>query len=194
MNSNDNRIFYSIKLKSTLISVIVLVPLLLVVSENAGSQIKEPGDPVVPYVEDRTAENTKKYNAEVEYNGGSISGEIIFDSDYFKIVTSKEQIFYWEDISSIRILRWVRYVKSNSYVFYPETYKLTLKSGSVVEVEGNIHQLNRFSLVWNKHKQTMFSYYYDEYIDGKWINSGQSDYYEPSTRPAPGCVNVITFR
>ncbi len=174
-------------------ALLVFSASMLLFMSGSVAQVKDPELPVVGDVEDRALDNRTAYQAEVIFIGGSYAGDVSFNSDYIQSGVKKGEVYYWSAISSIKILTWVRYVKGKDYIFYPESYEVILKKGERIIIEGNISQLNKFVISRNKKRRTMYSFYYDEYADGKWTNSGQTDFYEPSTKPAKGCVTAINF-
>ncbi|HPS58955.1 MAG TPA: hypothetical protein PK514_12690 [Spirochaetota bacterium] len=173
-----------------------LFSILLVVSflpQSVLPQVKDPDLPVSPEIEYKQSTERKTWPVEVNYNGGVVTGEIDPGSEYFSDA-GKGTACYWSEISSIRITGWVRHVKGKGYAFYPETYEITLKSGAKLQLSGNIKELNRFRVIKNRQRRTMYTYYYDDYVKGAWAATGVTDFYSPVIKPAEGCVVSITFR
>lgn len=173
-----------------------LFPLLLALSflqQPALPQVKDPELPVSPEIEDKSSSDHVLYPVEVSFSGGSLAGEIDFPSAGFAD-SGSGKYYYWKDVSSVRILSWVRCVRGKAYAFYPETYEVVLKNGEKQQVSGNIKVLNRFRLVRNRKQRTMYTYYYDDYIKGAWAATGIADFYSPVLKPAEGCVVSINFR
>ena len=162
---------------------------------TAGAQVKDPGLPLSPDVEfkNESKSSVKYYPAEIKCAGSSMSGDIYLISESFRDINGKGDVYYWQDMRSIRMLAWVRRVKGKSWIFYPESYEITLKNSTTFRVEGNIRELNRFRFTAKRKQRTLYSYYYDDYVSGKWINTGSADFYQPSASPAEGCVIEIIF-
>lgn len=163
---------------------------------TAFAQVKDPGLPLSPDVEfeNGSKSSVKYYQAEIKCAGSTMAGDIYLTTESFRDINGKGDVYYWQDISSIRMLEWVRRVKGKSWIFYPESYEVTLKNSTKLRVGGNIRELNRFRLISSRKQRTMYSYYYDDYVKGKWTNTGLTDFYHPSDRPAAGCVTEIIFR
>lgn len=165
----------------------------LLMPRSAHPQVRDPDLPLSPEIEHKDSIERKTWPVVVNYNGGFITGEIDPGSEYFTD-TGKGTVCYWNDISSIRIISWVRRVRGKSYAFYPETYEITMKSGKVFQADGNIKELNRFRVIKNRQRRTMYTYYYDNYVKGAWAATGAADFYSPAAKPAEGCVVSINFR
>lgn len=173
-----------------------LFPILFVftfLQQPALTQVKDPDLPVSPEIEDKSSKGHSLYSCQLSTVSGSISCEIDFPSAGFSAVDTGK-IYYWNDISSIRITSWVRHVKGKGYAFYPDTYEVTLKGGAILKLSGNIRELNRFRVIKRTQKSTMYTYYYDEYVKGAWAATGVTDFYSPVLKPAEGCVVSINFR
>jgi hypothetical protein len=165
---------------------------LFIFSSAIFAQVKDPDVPLSPEVDRKFLSEHVLYSAEVSFKGGSITGEIDFPVAGFK--GGVDGIFYyWKDISSISITSWIRRARGERYLFYPESYEILFKAGSKIHIDGNIKELNRFRLVQRRQRRTMYTYYYDDYVNGAWALTGVRDFYSPVLIPAEGCVVSIKF-
>lgn len=178
------------RLSAFLFQVILL---LVFLQQTSLPQVKDPELPVSPDVEYKESIEHRTLPVTVNYNGGFATGDIDPGTEYFA-GPDKGTPCYWKDISSIRITSWVRHVKGRGYAFYPETYEVALKSGVKLQISGNIKELNRFRVIKQGRSRTMYTYYFDDYINGSWSATGVSDFYSPVNNPAKGCVVSIDFR
>ncbi|HPX91814.1 MAG: hypothetical protein BWY23_01656 [Spirochaetes bacterium ADurb.Bin218] len=123
------------------------------------------------------------------FNKGRLSGYIIFESE--PIITIKER--NWQrsfgEIKVLKIIQWQRREAKRGYVFYPSKYEILFKDGSKFVLESNLSFFNKFQLKDSTGRQfVLYSFFYDYFKNGKWVNRGVSSFDENSDFPVTGCV------
>lgn len=99
----------------------------------------------------------------------------------------------FKDLADIEITEWAGSPdKSGAFIFYPVKYVLTLKSGEKLNASVNIPFFNAVKAGTGENVRFLYSFFYDYYIDGKWVNRGEVSPDPVSTVPLKGCVTRIT--
>lgn len=181
------------RVKRVPVFLFTVIFLLLFMQRQPAPQVRDPELPVSPEINYKESIERRTWPVTVTFNGGSVTGDIDPGAEFFAD-PDKGTPCFWKDIGSIRITSWVRHVKGRAYAFYPETYEVILKSGSKLQFDGNIKELNRFRIIKKGQSRTMYTYYFDDYINGSWAATGMADFYSPVLNPARGCVVSIDFR
>lgn len=168
-------------------------------------EVKEPVKPLLPGVETpalksfETGESQKGKTLEAliyVYGMDAQKGRIHFPSDAFTVeisgVNPPGRNIKIEDLRDISILQWKgRAEKKEAYIFYPEKYVLNLRSGESIEVENNIPFFNILRLERSSRLETFYSYFYDYYRRGSWINTGEASPVPEASIPVKGCITGI---
>jgi hypothetical protein len=95
----------------------------------------------------------------------------------------------FRDLASLEIKEWSGIMdKSGAFVFYPGKYVLTLKSGEKINAEKNITLLNTIKIEAKRGSRFLYTYFYDYYQNGIWVNRGVKSPDTVSTQPVKGCV------
>jgi len=98
----------------------------------------------------------------------------------------------FKDLAGFEIKEWAGIPdKSGAYIFYPDKYVLTLKSGEKINAEKNISLFNVISIESDGNVKFLYSYFYDYYRKGVWINRGVKSPEPVSKVPVKGCVTEI---
>lgn len=93
------------------------------------------------------------------------------------------------DFYSLEIARWSgKEDKGGSFIFYPDRYILILKNGEKINVNKNIPLFNSLRVLSDKGEDVFFSYFYDYYKKGIWINRNEKSAKPVSSVPVKGCV------
>jgi hypothetical protein len=153
------------------------------------SQVKEPEQPVIPEISNKIESGfTFKVKLTIHGDSSSIEGEIGLNTD--ELTTADKRIIKLNDISKINIILWDKRSKMNRHTFYPSRYEVFFRDYRKTIINGNIELLNRIRL--NRKKPGfIYSYYYDYFEKGKWINSGSTSFDASASKPAEGCVVSI---
>lgn len=153
-------------------------------------QLKEPGRPYIPEINNINDFSAYPFRARITVQGrdGLIEGEMVLNSDVLNTPDNKN--IKIKDLSRINILLWEKRRNVNKYLFYPARYELIYYDNRKVTVNGNIDLLNKIK-IGSKKSYYLYSYYYDYLKNGRWINSGVSDYDSSVLKPAAGCIVVI---
>jgi len=159
-------------------------------------------DPVNPYDPDVKFRNAKKkhhcFKAIIEFaNGKKAKGRIYFFSNriafhflYKGSPVKREELI--SNISSLEIIKWKgRQLNKKSYIFSPESIRLTLTDGALFKTVGNITELNRIRFKASKKEIYIYTIFYDYRFNDIWKNSNKKDMKYPETNPLPGAVVKI---
>lgn len=96
------------------------------------------------------------------------------------------------DIVSLEITSWSgKKDKGESFIFYPDRYVLTLKTGEKIYVNKNIPLFNTIRIESDKGGDVLFSFFYDYYKKGVWINRNEKSPEPVSSVPVKGCVTAF---
>ena len=169
----------------------IIIPVLIISAASAGfPQLKEPALPVIPEV-DVTEQSAGSLKAQVTiYGGSAVKGELRADPAS-SISGPGGRMLPLYSVGKITVKRWSMKREGCNTVFYPDLYELILKNGGPVSVSGNIPFLNRMKISVNGRDRTLYTFYYDYYKNGAWVNSGTAGSSEPSSAPAKGTAWII---
>ncbi len=157
-------------------------------------QLKEPSVDDVPDVEFNITENSELYKAKVTLYGREPFPCEISLSPGATINPSSDRtrLYPLSEISRITVTSWSKQRNRGGWVFYPENYDITLRNGTKIIHIGNIGFLNRMKVSYGKKKGVyLYTYYYDYFRKGKWVNTGTEGEGTPPERPADGCLYII---
>lgn len=179
-------------LKISLIAYVILsAPALLF------PQVKIPVVEDIPDVGLNTAEISEKYKAKVTlYGKEPLLGEIVLNTGA-SITPSgdRERIYQFSNISRITVSMWSRQRKGSGWIFYPESYEIILKDGTRVVHSGNLEFLNRIRFAGHGGRTVyLYTYYYDYFKGGMWVNTGTPGEKTAPSRPADGCLYIIELK
>ncbi len=153
------------------------------------SQVKEPDRPDIPELNNSIVSGFKfKVKITVQGKVSSIEEEINLNSDV--LITQDNRAIKIIDISRINITLWEKRSKLNRHTYYPSQYELFFRDYRKIVINGNIELLNRIKFSNNKSRY-IYTYYYDYFKNGKWVNGGASDFNAFSSKPADGCAVSI---
>ena len=170
----------------------------------------EVKEPVKPHTPDVDSSRFKSFTTDEVKNNISVDvlfyvhgmdaqrGRAFFPESFFSIqisgVNPPGRIIKIGDLRDIKILQWKgRTEKKRAFIFYPEKYVLNLRSGESIEVEKNISFLNNLRLERGGRGESFYSYFYDYYRNGLWVNRNETDPETESQAPVKGCVTGIRF-
>lgn len=150
------------------------------------SQVKEPARPFTPGINSIDEFESFKFKVKIAVQGRDdfIAGEMILNSDVLN--TPDNKIIKIKEISKITVQMWERRTTINNNVFYPSRYELLFNDNRKIIINGNIDSLNKIK-TGNKKSGYIYFYYYDYFKNGKWINSGVSDYAASISKTTNGC-------
>ncbi|HOP28135.1 MAG TPA: hypothetical protein P5120_12540 [Spirochaetota bacterium] len=177
--------------KFRILLVIIIFPAMLF------PQIKTPVIEDVPDVEFNAAETTEKFKASVTlYGKGVVNGELVLNSGASIIPAGDSgRIYLLREINRITVIKWSGQRKGSGWVFYPDRYEIILKDKSRILYEGNLGFLNRLRFIGSEGgERALFMYFYDYYINGKWVNTGVSGEKTPPLNPAAGTSYIIELK
>jgi len=168
-------------------------------------EVKEPVKPLLPGVETpalksfETGESQKGKTLEAliyVHGMDAQKGRIHFPSDAFTVeitgVNPPGRNIKIGDLRDISILQWKgRADKKEAFIFYPEIYVLNLRSGESVRVEKNILFFNTLKLEQGRRGVLFYSYFYDYYRRGSWVNRGEASPVPEASNPVKGSITGI---
>ncbi len=171
----------------------IIIPVIILFLLNLNlllfSQVKEPGRPDIPEIDNSVISGFKfKMRIILQGKTSPIEEGMVLDSDV--LTTADNRVLKLNDISKINITLWEKRSKINRHIFYPSQYEIFFRDYRKVIINGNIELLNRVKRS-NKKSGYIYLYYYDYFKNGKWINSGVSDFNAPVSKPAEGCAVSI---
>lgn len=178
-------------LKLLIFIVMIIFPVILF------SQIKFPVVEDVPDVEFNKTETVEKFKASVTvYGKGAVDGEIILNAGASINPSSDSgRIYTFRDISRITVMKWSVQRKGSNWIFYPDRYEIILKNKTVLMHEGNLGFFNRIRFVRSEGREnTLYTYFYDYFRNGKWINTGAAGEKTPPLKPAAGTAYIIELK
>lgn len=161
------------------------------------SQVKEPVVDDIPDVTLDMTESIERYRVRLTlYGKEPVTGEIILrGGSSINPSGDPQRIYRFTDISRITINSWSKNRKGDGWVFYPAGYEIILKDQTRVSHAGNIGFLNRISFASGQKKTVyVYTYFYDYFKKGKWINSGSSDFEGQISVPAPRTLYIIELK
>ncbi len=181
--------FHRIFSPSLITAIILLIP------SGLKPQIQGPVVKEVPEIEFNISESSERYKVKITmYGKEPVEGEIILGAGASIYPSGNSGIIYpFRNISRITVNMWNKSKKgSGCWIFYPEGYEIILKDNSRVSHRGNIAFLNRIRFVEGKKKQSyIYTYFYDYYKNGKWVNTGIAGLEGRPSNPASGSVYII---
>lgn len=178
-------------LKILIIIVMIVSPAILF------SQINSPVVDDVPDVEFNKAETIEKFKASVTiYGKGAANGEIILNAGAsINPSCDSGRIYTFSDISRITVVKWSVQRKGSGWIFYPDRYEIVLKNKTVIQHDGNLGFLNRIRFARSEGREsTLFTYFYDYFRNGKWLNTGAAGEKTPPSKPAAGTLYIIELK
>jgi hypothetical protein len=154
------------------------------------SQVKEPEKPYIAKVKDDIDFQSFNYRARILIQGRTAPAEmnIILNSDILIFADNKKVKV--RDISRINVLLWEKRSRLNKHTFYPSRYEVFYSDYKKEILNGNVESLNKIRTA-DKKSGYIYLYYYDYYRNGKWTNSGVSDFDGLVSKPAEGCAVSI---
>jgi len=161
------------------------------------AQIKSPVVEDVPDVKFNASETSEKFKAAVTiYGKGIANGEIILTAGVSVNASSDTgRIYPLRDINRITITKWLKRRKGTGWFFYPDSYEIILKDRSRILHDGNLEFLNRLRFVRTEGGEiSLFTYFYDYFRNGKWVNTGTPGEKNIPSVPAAGTVYIIELK
>ncbi len=153
------------------------------------SQVKEPERPNIPEINNNIESGfIFKVKLSIQGKPSIIEGAMDLNTD--ELVTADKRVIKLNDISKVNIIMWEKRSKANRHTFYPSRYELFFRDYRKIIINGNIELLNKIRLS-NKKPGYYYSYYYDYFEKGKWINSGSTGFDAYVLKPAEGCIVSI---
>lgn len=154
------------------------------------SQVKEPEKPYIAKLNDNIDFQSFNYKARISIQGRTAPAEtnIILNSDILIFADNKKVKV--KDISRINVLLWEKRSRLNKHTFYPSRYEVFYRDYRKEILNGNSELLNKIRTE-DKKSGYIYLYYYDYYRNGKWTNSGVSDFDGLVSKPAEGCAVSI---
>lgn len=154
------------------------------------SQVKEPEKPYIAKINDDIDFQSFNYRAKISIQGRASLTEtnIVLNSDI--LIFADNRKVKVKDISKINVLLWEKRSKLNKHTFYPSRYEVFYRDYRKEILNGNVESLNKIR-TGNKKSGYIYLYYYDYFKDGKWTNSGVSDFEGLVSKPAEGCAVSI---
>ena len=154
------------------------------------SQVKEPELPYIAGINSNIDFQDFSFKSRISIQGktGFTEGNVVLNSDVL-IYPDKRQIKV-KDVSKITVLMWGKRSRLNKHTFYPSRYEIFYRDYRKEILNGNIESLNKIKIS-NKKTAYIYLYYYDYFKDGKWSNSGVTDFDATSIKPAEGCAVSI---
>ena len=163
---------------------------LLLLSPHIFSQVNNPDLPETPVINSDIDPEIFKFKARITIQGKAqlLEDIIVLNSDTLNSSDNKK--IKIKDVFRINVLQWEKRTRVNAHIFYPSKYELLFHDYRKIVLNGNIELLNRVKISTKK-SGYIFLYYHDYFKNGKWRNSGSSDFNEPVSKPAEGCVVSI---
>lgn len=161
------------------------------------TQIKAPVVQDIPDVEFNAAETSERYKAAVTlYGKGIVNGEILINTGAsINPSGDKGRIYPLRDVSRITIIKWSGQRKGTGSVFYPGSYEIILKDRTRIIHDGNIGFLNKIRFVRGEGGElSLYTYFYDYFRKGKWVNTGTAGEKTLPSNPAAGTTYIIELK
>ena len=167
------------------------------VSKEGISVPENPREPSVDFTGLNEVADISVSKAEIRVNISG-SGEEIYTmiiprelsefEIYSKDFKGTRKIFF-KDLTGLEIKEWAGILdKSGAFVFYPDKYVLTLKSGEKINAEKKITLFNIIKIESKGGSRFLYTYFYDYYKKGIWVNRDVKSPDPVSTLPVNGCV------
>ncbi len=167
---------------------------------TADDRLQKPEKPSEPEVRDPDLnKNRAEFPATVTFGDGStMKGKLVLESGtmvYEEPGSRKKAVLDVSDIALIEILSWKgKEYRKFSYVFWPREYRITLRDSSRVLVSRDITALFSFSFTGSGgSEKKLYTYFYDYWKKGKWVNAGSGDFRHHEKNPHPDTVVRIRF-
>jgi len=153
-------------------------------------QVINPDMPENPVINGDIDTEVFKFKVRIAVQGrGDLQEEtVILSSD--TLISSDNKRIKIKDVFKISVISWEKRTRLNKHVFYPLKYEILLRDYKKIIHNGNIELFNRLKTS-NKKSGYIYLYYHDYFKNGKWINSGETDFNSPVSRPADGCCISI---
>jgi hypothetical protein len=182
-----------IKFRYSFIPLMILFALFLFPS-LVSAQPKEPSVDDVADVSINIADTSEKFKARITlYAKEPLTGELTFRSgSSINPSGDPQRIYTLRDVARITVTAWGKSRKGKMWVFYPAVYEIILKNQTRISHTGNIDFLNRIVFTSGQGKSySIFTFYYDYFKNGKWINTDTRGMETPPLRPAAGTLYII---
>lgn len=158
------------------------------------AQPKEPSVDEVADVSINIADTSEKFKARISlYAKEPLAGELTFRRGAsINPSGDPQRVYTLRDVARIRVTAWSKSIKGKVWVFYPAAYEIILKNQTRISHTGNIDFLNRMVFTTEQGKSySVFTFYYDYFKNGKWINTDTSGMETTPERPAAGTLYII---
>lgn len=160
-------------------------------------QIKTPVIDNIPDINFNAVETTEKYKVKVTlYGKEPLQGEIILNAgSSINPLGGGGRIYPFSDIVRISVTMWSKQRRGSGWVFYPECYEIILRDNTRLVYKGNLEFLNRIRFTEEQKKTGfVYTYFYDYFKQGKWINTGTPGEQTLPSRPASGTLYIIELK
>ncbi len=146
--------------------------------------------PEIPVINSDIDTEIFKYKVRIALQGKSelLEEIIVLGSD--TLISSDNKRIKIKDVFKISVISWEKRTRVNRHVFYPSRYELLLRDYKKLVLNGNIELINRIKIN-NKKSRYFYLFFHDYFKNGKWSNSGETDFNTPVSRPADGCAISI---
>ncbi len=98
-----------------------------------------------------------------------------------------------DEIRMFHIQRWKQVRFRGEMVFVPSKIEITLNDGTVYYADSSLDMLRKLKYRTEKKSGYLYTFFYDYWQKGKWMNSGSNDPAYPQEHPVRGTVTEIRF-